>query len=102
MIKTTDNIKKTGTTTLGIVCKDGIVLAADRRATAGNLIVGKRFKKIMPIDDNVAVTVAGSVSDVQMLVKVIRAQIKLSTLRSGKDLTVMELQIYLVIWFKTQ
>ena len=29
---------KTGTTTTGIVCKDGLVLAADKRATSGYLI----------------------------------------------------------------
>ena len=27
----------TGTTTLGIVCKDGIILAADKRATGGGM-----------------------------------------------------------------
>ena len=87
----TDNIKKTGTTTLGIVCKDGIVLAADRRVTAGNLIMGKKFRKIIQIDDNVAVTVAGSVSDIQMLLKIIKAQIKLNSLRRGdKRLTIRE------------
>ena len=37
---------KTGTTTVGIVCKDGIVLAADRRVTAGTLIANKKFTKI--------------------------------------------------------
>ena len=37
---------KTGTTTVGIVCKDGLVLAADKRATAGNLIVDKKTRKI--------------------------------------------------------
>lgn len=36
---------KTGTTTVGLICKDGVVLAADKRATAGNLIVNKRAKK---------------------------------------------------------
>ena len=37
---------KTGTTTLGIVCKDGLVLAADRRATAGHMIVDKKAEKL--------------------------------------------------------
>ena len=86
-----EDIKKTGTTTLGILCKDGVVLAADRRATAGNIIMSKRFRKIMQIDDNVAITVAGSVSDVQMLVKIIKAQIRLNSLRrGGKELTIRE------------
>ena len=37
---------KTGTTTVGLVCKDGVVIAADKRATAGNLIVDKRAEKV--------------------------------------------------------
>ena len=87
----TENIKKTGTTTLGIVCKEGIVLAADRRATAGNLVISKKVRKVIPIDDNVAVTVAGSVSDIQMIIKIIKAQIKLNSLRrADKRLTIKE------------
>ncbi len=38
---TSENVMKTGTTTVGIVCKGGIVLAADKRATAGYLIAQK-------------------------------------------------------------
>ena len=38
---------KKGTTTVGIACKDGIVLAADKRATAGNLIANKKMDKIL-------------------------------------------------------
>ncbi len=44
---------ETGTTTLGLVCKDGVVLAADRRATAGTLIAHKRTKKIYRLDENI-------------------------------------------------
>ncbi|MBW2987547.1 proteasome subunit beta, partial [Candidatus Woesearchaeota archaeon] len=32
---------KTGTTTVGIKCSDGVVLAADMRATAGGMVVQK-------------------------------------------------------------
>ena len=35
---------ETGTTTVGLACKDGVVLAADRRATAGTMIAHKRTK----------------------------------------------------------
>src|SRR2546426_12441699 len=50
---------ETGTTTLGLVCKDGVVLAADRRATAGTLIAHKRTKKVYRLDDNIGLTTAG-------------------------------------------
>ncbi len=77
---------KTGTTTLGIVCKDGVVLAADKRATAGNFIANKKTEKVFPVAKNVAITIAGLVSDAQMLSKVFRAELKLRSLRSGGDL----------------
>jgi proteasome beta subunit len=68
---------KTGTTTLGIVCKDGIILAADKRATAGNFIANKTTEKVFPVADNVAITIAGLVSDAQMLSRIFRAELKL-------------------------
>ena len=81
---------KTGTTTIAIKCTDGIVLGADSRATAGNLIVGKDVIKVEQISDFMAVTIAGSVSDIQLLVKLIRAEIKLKQIRTGKMPTVKE------------
>ncbi|MFH2028375.1 MAG: proteasome subunit beta [Nanoarchaeota archaeon] len=84
------DIKKTGTTTVGIVCKDGIVLCADKRVTSGYLISYKKFKKIAQITDNIAVTVAGSVSDVQLTIKIIKAELQLKKIRTGSDVTVKE------------
>ena len=75
---------KTGTTTLGIVCKDGVILAADKRATAGTMIVDKRTEKIHVISDDFAVTMAGTVSDAQLLVKLVRAELKLKEVRTNK------------------
>ncbi len=75
---------KTGTTTLGIVCKDGVVLAADKRATAGTMIVDKRADKVHVLTDNFACTIAGSVSEAQLLIKLIRAELKLKEIRTLK------------------
>ena len=87
----TKEILQSGTTTLGIVCKEGIVLAADRRATLGGRIVAhKKTQKIAVLNDEMAVTWAGSVSDVQLLTKIIKAQIRLIELRRNKKLKVKE------------
>ena len=83
-------VLKTGTTTVGIVCKDGIVLAADKRATAGYLLVSRKVEKVVSISDNMAITTAGVVSDVQLLTKIIRAQLKFDSLRTGKSVSVKE------------
>lgn len=81
---------RTGTTTLGIVCKDGIVIGADKRATAGNLIVDKRAEKVHLLNEDAAVTIAGTVSDAQLLIKLIRAELKLKEVRTNKKPTIKE------------
>ena len=81
---------KTGTTTMGLVCKEGLVLAADKRATSGYLISYKKFDKIITITNNIAVTVAGTVSDVQLLTKYLKAELKLKDLRTGRETSVKE------------
>ncbi|MBD3355408.1 proteasome subunit beta [Candidatus Woesearchaeota archaeon] len=85
-----DKQLKTGTTTVGMICKDGIVLAADRRATAGYFIAAKKVDKVLQITDDIAVTIAGTVSDIQLLVKLIKAELKLKKLKTGKVNTVKE------------
>jgi proteasome beta subunit len=85
-----ENRMKTGTTTLAIRCKDGIVLAADKRATAGTMIANKWVDKIFLIEDYMAITTAGTVSDVQLLLKLIKAEIRLKKLRTGRQVSVSE------------
>ncbi|MBS3096466.1 proteasome subunit beta [Candidatus Woesearchaeota archaeon] len=85
-----DKELKTGTTTIGIVCKDGIVLTADKRATSGYLISYKKFDKIISITDSISVTVAGTVSDVQLLTKYLKAELRLKDIRTGRETTVKE------------
>ena len=85
------DIVRKGTTTVGIVCKEGIVLAADKRATAaGRIILNKSVDKVYKLTDDLAVTIAGNVSDIQLITKLIKAEISLKTIRSGKKPTVKE------------
>ncbi len=81
---------KTGTTTVGIVCKDGIILAADKRATAGTMIVDKRADKVHILNDDFAVTWAGTVSDAQLVTKLVKAELKLKEVRTNKQPTAKE------------
>ncbi len=85
-----DYVKK-GTTTVGIVCKEGIVLAADKRATAaGRIILNKNVQKVFKLTDDLAVTIAGTVSDIQLVTKLIKAEIELKTIRTGRKPNVKE------------
>ncbi|MCF7871849.1 proteasome subunit beta [Candidatus Woesearchaeota archaeon] len=84
------NILKTGTTTVGVLAKDSVILAADKRATAGSLIVDKTVEKVIPITDNLALTLSGSVSDVQVLIKYLKAELALKELKTGRVASVRE------------
>jgi len=82
------NKVKTGTTTLGLVCSDGVVFASDKRATMWHFIADKNIQKVYPITDYIAITTAGSVGDAQALVRYIQSDIKLYETREGRKMTV--------------
>jgi proteasome beta subunit len=63
-----------GTTTVGMICSDGVVLAADMRTTMGDLISSSDSRKVHKIDGNLAMTGAGAVGDIQEIVRILRAQ----------------------------
>lgn len=85
-----NNILKSGTTIIGIVCKDGIVMASDRRSTAGNMVVGKNVQKTVKINDYLVISGTGMVSDIELQKKVIAAELRLKELKSKKRPTIRE------------
>lgn len=66
-----EQIKK-GTTTCALTCKDGVVLAADTRASAGLFIADRHVMKIQRVDSHLGLTIAGGVADAQNLVDTMR------------------------------
>jgi len=85
-----NNILKSGTTIIGIICKDGVVMASDRRATAGNLIAMKNAKKAVQINDYLVIAGTGNMSDIEMQKKIIAAELKLKELKSKRRPSVKE------------
>lgn len=85
-----NSILKTGTTILGIICKNGVIMASDRRATAGHLVLSKNTKKAVKINDYLVMSGTGNASDIEMQKKIIAAQLKLKELKSKKRPTVKE------------
>lgn len=79
---------RTGTTTIGQVCKDGVVMASERRATDGNFIANKATTKVFRLDGTLAATIAGGVGDAQALIRYLRAEVSLYRLRRGTNLPV--------------
>ncbi len=76
------SILKTGTTILGIVCKDGIVMASDRQSSAGTIVMNKNSEKTKMINDYILVSGTGMVSDIQRVEKILPAELRLKELRS--------------------
>ncbi|MEM3437736.1 MAG: archaeal proteasome endopeptidase complex subunit beta [Nitrososphaerales archaeon] len=62
-----------GTTTVGIVCSDGLVFATDTRVTMqGGFIAHKKGKKVYKIDDHLGMTISGVVADAQNILDILR------------------------------
>ena len=82
------DIRKSGTTTVGLICKDGVILAAEKKSTMGYLVASKESKKIYPIADHVAMTISGVVGDALALVRIMRAELKLFEIQNKRRITV--------------
>ena len=79
--------KKTGTTTVGIKAKDGVVLAADTQASLDHMVETLNIRKIVPITDRIAITTAGSVGDVQALARMLEAHARYYQFTWGRPIT---------------
>ena len=77
-----------GTTTIGVVCRDGVVLATDTRVTMGTFVASKRGKKVFKIDDHLAMTIAGVVAEAQNVVDILKANARLFRLDKGRSMPV--------------
>jgi proteasome beta subunit len=85
-----DSILKTGTSIIGIVCKDGVVMAADRQISAGTHVMAKNERKVFQINDYLAMAGCGVAGDIQRVPKILSAELKLKELRSKSRPTVQQ------------
>ncbi len=76
-----------GTTTIGIVCSDGIVIGADTRATAGDFIASSETKKVWKIDNNFGLAIAGLVGDAQELVRIMKAHNEIYKMNENRPMS---------------
>ncbi len=77
-----------GTTTLGVVCKDGVILASDTRVTMGFYVAHKFGKKVYKIDDHLGMTIAGTVADAQRVVDILIANAQLYKINMNRPMPV--------------
>lgn len=84
-----------GTTTVGLRTKYGVVLAADRRASAGLYVAHKNVRKVVYITDKIGVTTAGSVADLQFLSDYLRNMVHFNAISGGLPTSVRAVSTYL-------
>ncbi|XP_012276454.1 proteasome subunit beta type-7 [Orussus abietinus] len=75
---------KTGTTIVGIIYKDGVILGADTRATEDSIIADKYSKKIHYLASNMYCCGAGTAADTEMTNQMIASQLELHRLNTGR------------------
>ncbi|RNC49815.1 proteasome beta 2 subunit [Trypanosoma cruzi] len=81
---------KTGTTIVGVVYKEGVVLGADTRATEGSIVADKRCKKIHYMAPNIMCCGAGTAADTEAVTNMVSANLALHRLDTGKQSRVHE------------
>lgn len=74
---------KTGTTIVGIIYKDGVVLGADTRATGGTEVVDKNCEKIHYLAPNIWCCGAGTAADTEKTTELIASNLELLRLSTG-------------------
>lgn len=77
-----------GATTCGVVFKDGVILASEKRVTYGYFIMSKGGKKVFKVTDRIGVACAGLVGDMQILAKEMEAQANLYSMDVGRPISV--------------
>ena len=77
-----------GATTIGLIFKDGVLLASEKRISYGYLVVSKVGKKVFRIADHIGAACAGLVSDMQVLVREVEAYGNLFQLDVGRSVSV--------------
>jgi len=83
---------KWGTTTVGVVCKDGVVFATDTRVVQGETFIAHKVgKKVHRVEDHAAMTMAGGVADAQALLDVLRYQARIFWLERSTRIPIKSL-----------
>ncbi len=93
-----EDVKKTGTTTVGLVYDGdggGVVLGSEKKATMGYLVDSIKARKIYPIDERIGITTAGNVGDIQTIVRYLKAESSIYKLQKGERISTRALTVLL-------
>lgn len=79
----------TGTTIVGVKFHNGVVIAADTRATAGDIVADKNCEKLHRLAPKIWCAGAGTAADTEMVTQLIASNLELHSLSTGKDARVV-------------
>lgn len=77
-----------GTTTLGFICKAGVFIAVDSRASMGPYVSSQTVKKVIEINPQLLGTMAGGAADCQFWERVLGMRCRLFELRNKEKISV--------------
>ena len=77
-----------GATVVGLVCNDGVVLAAEKRVSWGRMVMSKSGRKVFQVTPNMGLAFAGLVSDMQALTREATAYANLFRLENNRPIGV--------------
>ncbi|MGP6219994.1 archaeal proteasome endopeptidase complex subunit beta [Caldiplasma sukawensis] len=83
-----EKLMETGTTTVGFVIKDGVIMGTERRVTMDHFIAHKDGQKLYQIDNHAGMTIAGLVGDAQVLVRYMKAELELFRMQRKMEMPI--------------
>jgi proteasome beta subunit len=78
-----------GATTVGLVCRDGVILASEKKMTYGYTVVSRTARKIFQVTKNIGIACAGLVSDMQAIARILSANAELLSLELKRPVSVL-------------
>ncbi|CAI4225476.1 unnamed protein product [Auanema sp. JU1783] len=82
-------LRSTGTTIVAATYQGGLVMGADSRATAGNIIADKHCEKVHYITDAIYACGAGTAADLDQVCKMISGDLRLFEIQTGRKARVI-------------
>ncbi|VDL77713.1 unnamed protein product [Nippostrongylus brasiliensis] len=82
-------VRSTGTTIVAATYKGGLVMGADSRATAGNIIADKHCEKVHYLTDSIYACGAGTAADLDQVTKMLSGSLRLMELNTGRKARVI-------------
>lgn len=82
------SITKTGTTTIGFIVNNAVILATDARVTSGYFVANTLGRKLYQLDNHIAMTIAGTVADAQNVIDILKYHARMYKIERGRPIPV--------------